>query len=683
MTFLPRSTCSDLLRLTPPRAEIKLAVLTGLVQEGVEAPLLATWNRSRELGADADGSHALEEGVLDASTLAAARARSEGLRRHASSVLGGFAAACEASDFVAVLADADGVVVDTFGGGAFAREAERLRLIEGAAWGESLRGTNAIGTALAENRPVAVYGAAHFARVNEGLVCFAAPIRDPRGEIVGVLDATSRAERANAFDIGIVVSMARAIEEVLRAREYARASGGIDLVERLMERSHEPAFLVERPGRVVRADARARALMQEIRDESFLPDWPALVARASIASELRVHLSPTRGEVSQGQVAALDLIVEPITDGRGDILALMVFAAPVVAEGFGQASLPAAPRHAAIRRRTPRPPTAEHAFERILGSDPALETARTTCARLARSRLPVLLLAETGAGKELFARAIHDASPRAAAPYVPVNCGAIQPALLLSELFGHGPGAYTGAARGGRDGLIATAHGGTLFLDEVADLSGEAQVALLRVLEDGTYFRVGESTQRTADIRIVAATSRDLHALVAASEFREDLFFRIGGACVELPPLRQREDIAELASELWSRMLEAQDAGSLRLSPAALEAIAAHDWPGNVRELESALEFAVAMAGEEVEVTPAHLPPTLKARGRALPRRAGAGSTGSSGIGLPALDAARHAALLEALETSNGNVSEAARKLGVARSTVYRLGRRLGLDSLR
>ncbi len=649
---------------------------------------MATWDRSRAHGADAQGDRVAEEGIVDTLQLADALARSEDLRRSASNVLHGFAAACAANDYVAVLADADGVVVETYIGNSFAREAERLRLIEGAAWAESLRGTNAIGTALAESRPVAVTGAAHFARVNEDMACFASPIRSPRGEIVGVLDATSTAERASLFDLGVVVSMARAVEEVLRAREYSRTSGGIALVERLMEHSRGAAFLVERPGRIARANAPAKAL-QKILEERvghhrFLPDWGTLVARAAVSRSLRVHCSPVhRGAHGRTlQRVPIDLTVEPISDAEGEILALIVFADSAV-DSHDVLTLPlSAAREeknpSRTRLRTSAPPKERpaqgHAFRRILGSDAALASARDTCERLAQSNLPVLLLAETGTGKELFARAIHDASARVAQSYVAVNCGAIQPALLLSELFGHGPGAYTGAARAGRDGLIAAAHGGTLFLDEVADLPAEAQVALLRVLEDGTYFRVGEASQRRSDIRIVAATSRDLRALVDAGSFREDLFFRIGGACVGLPPLRDRSDFEELAVALWTRVGATHGGGTQRLSADVLACLGEHTWPGNVRELESALEFAAAMAGDEPEVRCDHLPSQLGSTARAP--AAAAKKTPK----LPALDAARHDALVEALREANGNVSEAARRLGVARSTIYRLSRRLGLD---
>ncbi len=635
----------------------------------VARPLLRTWERSLSQGVDEDGAALLEDAVLEAHDLADAEERVEWIWRGAEAVLDDFAALCASRDFVAVLADDRGIVTRSLGGGAFADEAQRLRLIAGAVWGEDLRGTNAIGTALVEGSAVAVHGAAHYARVNKGLCCFAAPIRDHRGEIVSVLDATSYAERSARFDPSVVVTVARAIEEVLRARAYAATAGGIDLVERLMERAAGAAFLVERPGRVVRANARARSMVAGCHVERCVPPW----------QELEAHAAHGRGPLlwspDGSDARVVEVSVEPLADSEGGLLALLVF---VAAAGGSQS-----PRGG--RRASGDAGPAKAAFAAVVGSDPQLVAARETCARLARSKLPVLLLAETGSGKELFARAIHDASRRAGGPFVAVNCGAIQPELLLSELFGHGPGAFTGAARQGRDGRIAAADGGTLFLDEVAEMSAEAQVALLRVLEDGSYTRVGEDRPRRADIRVVAATCRDLREMVESGAFRRDLFFRIGGACVELPTLRERSDFDELLAVLWAAVRTPAGRALGALGPQVRARLAAHAWPGNVRELKSVLEFLAVMAEDENEVMVEHLPPQV--------RTVGAGSHGiaeeSSG-GLPGAPAGsssgadlrslQQEALERAVREAGGNVSAAARQLGVARSTVYRLAERFGIS---
>ena len=228
-------------------------------------------------------------------------------------------------------------------------------------------------------------------------------------------------------------------------------------------------------------------------------------------------------------------------------------------------------------------------FAPIICGDAALAHELQWARRIAASDLPIMLLAETGTGKELVARAIHDASSRATGPFVAVNCGAIAPSLLESELFGYAPGAFTGADRRGRPGLLHAARSGTLFLDEVAEMPTGMQVALLRVLETGSYQRLGETTPQHTSVRIVCATCRDLAALVDAGTFRQDLFYRLKGSVIRLPALRDREDLALLATHLIERVASQAGRKLPALTTAALDRLRAHRWPGNVRELRATL----------------------------------------------------------------------------------------------
>jgi transcriptional regulator with PAS, ATPase and Fis domain len=289
--------------------------------------------------------------------------------------------------------------------------------------------------------------------------------------------------------------------------------------------------------------------------------------------------------------------------------------------------------------------------------------------RFAATPLPVLLLAETGTGKELFARAIHGASPRGGGPFVALNCAAISESLLESELFGHAAGAFTGAARTGSEGKIGAASGGTLFLDEIAEMPEAVQAALLRVLEDGTYYRVGEGRPRRSEFRLVCATCRDLPGLVERGEFRRDLFYRIHGACVTIPPLRERNDRLSLAKALLAELQSAEGgrADDVALTEDASLWIERHAWPGNVRELKSALLHALALAGGG-PIAHEHFPALL---------------ISDSGLAIDDGDR-RHAPgertkdevlrdeYAATIRACSGNVTEAARRLGVARSTLYR-----------
>jgi two-component system, NtrC family, response regulator AtoC len=248
---------------------------------------------------------------------------------------------------------------------------------------------------------------------------------------------------------------------------------------------------------------------------------------------------------------------------------------------------------------------------RILVADPAMRKLYELARRLARSTIPILILGETGAGKELAAAAVHAFSKRADQPFVSVNCAAIPETLAESELFGHARGAFSGAVEA-RVGYLEAASGGTLFLDEIGELSPAIQAKLLRVLESGELLRVGETRARTTDLRVVAATNRDLSREVEGGRFRSDLFYRLGSARLELPPLRDRRDIGLLAAELLGDACRRLGRGALGLSAAAAAALFRHDWPGNVRELRNAVEYAAASAPDQAgQIDVAHLPGTL------------------------------------------------------------------------
>jgi two-component system response regulator AtoC len=327
------------------------------------------------------------------------------------------------------------------------------------------------------------------------------------------------------------------------------------------------------------------------------------------------------------------------------ILALRAGAADFVPKPFRIDALAAA-----IERATPRP--ARPIDTGLVGSSAAMAAVRERISRVGPSDAPVLVTGESGTGKELVARAIHAASPRAAGPLVVVNCAAIPPALVESELFGHVRGAFTDA-RTDHAGLFAAARGGTLFLDEVAELPLEVQPKLLRALQEHAVRPVGGAAELAVDVRVVAATNRDLDAMVAAGTFREDLYYRVHVLQVALPPLRARgDDVLELARHFLRDQTLAPDAAS---------ALVAHGWPGNVRELESALVHALALAGGQ-PITRAYLPDRI-AQSRS-PIHDGQLVT------LAELER-RHVAWV--LERVNGNKAAAARILGIERKTLYRM----------
>ncbi|MEZ4403266.1 MAG: sigma 54-interacting transcriptional regulator [Kofleriaceae bacterium] len=617
-------------------------------------PVVERWRRSQALGVAVDGP-APDERLLRGEALRLHTERAGALAATAARTLDQAQAFLAERGYLMLLADPDGVVVSTRGGGAFADEARRVRLIAGACWSEAARGTNAIGTALCEARPTAVLGHAHYGRRFHGLVCYASPVCGPDGRVVGVLDATSTLERADDVVGFTVTSAARALEDALRQGAYASAGSAVArALTQAFERVGGPVLLIEPPGRIARANGAAQAVLgvpeRAGRVQAVLGvGWSVLRAEAASPTAGGLALTLRDGD---GRPQPMRAMVDPIAALDGSVIALVVYLE--------------SPRARPARAAPPAIGVADP-FAALFSRDPGLDHALGFARRVAASDVPVMILAETGAGKELVATAIHQASLRRGRPFVAVNCGALAPSLLESELFGYAPGAFSGAERTGRAGYFAEASGGTLFLDEVAEMSPAMQAALLRVLEGGSYRRVGDAAVLHADVRIVTATCRDLPALVADGRFRQDLYYRLKGATVTLPPVRARADRLALARHLIELLAARRGAPAPTVDAALAAWIEAQPWPGNVRELKTVLDVALVLADGAPALGLAHLPPEPVATPAAAPTAP------------HQLEEAEASVLRQALAACAGNVSAVAARLGVARSTVYRMMRRAGV----
>jgi Nif-specific regulatory protein len=324
---------------------------------------------------------------------------------------------------------------------------------------------------------------------------------------------------------------------------------------------------------------------------------------------------------------------------------------------------------------------AEQHFRAIVGASPALTRVLEQAMQAAPTRATITLLGETGTGKELVARAIHDASDRADGPFVVVNCAAIPGSLLEAELFGHEKGAFTGAVAA-RKGKCEVAHGGTLFLDEIGDLEQALQAKLLRVLEQGDIQPLGSEKERRVDVRVIAATNHDLGAMVASGQFREDLYWRINVITLELPPLRERrEDVPLLLRHFLQRFAEEAGKGPLRLEAAAEAALLEHDYPGNIRELENIVRRAVILA-QGPRIGLADLPPRVApgAGVREAPSTNAELKAAKAAAAAAAARAVERAFLNDLLTASGGNIAEAARRVGMNRTWLHQLLARHGVD---
>jgi len=303
----------------------------------------------------------------------------------------------------------------------------------------------------------------------------------------------------------------------------------------------------------------------------------------------------------------------------------------------------------------------------MIGSSPAIQGVKEMIARLAPLTVPILIQGETGTGKELVARLIHKNSNRAAGQFLAINCGALSEPLLESELFGHERGAFTGAVEQ-KKGLLEAADLGTLFLDEINSMPLSLQVKLLRVLQDGTFLRVGGTREIHSDLRVISASNADLKALIGKGGFRDDLYYRLNGMEIDLPPLRARpEDIAELAYHFLHRYATKYDKAIHDIAPPALKMLSEAPWPGNVRELENVVGRAVIME------------PSATITVAALPAALGAASPPPIVANLMTLEEMERFMINKALAATNGNRAEAAKALGIDVSTLWRKSKRYGL----
>jgi len=323
-------------------------------------------------------------------------------------------------------------------------------------------------------------------------------------------------------------------------------------------------------------------------------------------------------------------------------------------------------------------PSQAPGLQALHSGDPQIATVVDKIRRVMDRDIPILLLGETGTGKEVFARAIHQDSRRARQPFVAVNCASIPETLIEAELFGYEEGAFTGARRRGAVGKIVQAHGGTLFLDEIGDMPLSLQAHLLRVLQERQVMPLGGSRSIPVDVSVVCATHRNLREMIQAQTFREDLYYRLNGLALKLPPLRERSDLPTLVERLLGQLAPEN---TPRLSGPVRRLFQHYSWPGNVRQLHNVLRTACVMAGPGQEVLPEHLPDDFVEEARQAMQAAGQRliaaeepQIASSGIAPPSvpLHALAHQTIRQAVAQCDGNISLAARRLGVSRNTVYR-----------
>lgn len=634
----------------------------------LNAAIAASWRRC-VIDYSLDPSRRHPAMVMDQARLQDLRARHEELVQIASAEIDWLFHHIAGSGYALLLTDASGIILYDKSDPTLSKTFRSAGLLIGADWSERCEGTNGIGTCIAEQRALTVHRDEHFQSCHIGLSCSAAPIHDPSGILLAVLDASTTDARdtriSQAHTMALVNLSARLIEKCVFLRHFSEG-----LVLRFHSRpelvnlQHDGALALAADATVIAADETATRLLGASHrndligrrvDEIFdvRPD-ELIIPGLSVRSGLR----PIR-DLALGRRFFASLGSDTSSASVSMCSTTAVDAHPVVQVA------PAPTRKSVLM------------LDELAGEDPLMLRNVRSARRIASAQVPVMIQGPTGVGKEAFARALHAASGRAAKPFVALNCAAIPESLIESELFGYRAGAFTGARKDGMKGKILQSSGGTLFLDEIGDMPLNLQTRLLRVLEEQEVMPLGAETPLKVDLHVICATHQNLRTMISRGLFREDLYYRLNGITLELPPLAQRTDKERLIRDFLSA--ETSDGRPAAIEMDAFQALLAYTWPGNIRELRNVIRTALAICDGGV-VRLRDLPSEVRsetAEKAPTPPEAELQDVDAEALG--PLEIAERDVLLRTLRESDGNISHAARALGMSRNTFYRRCERLGV----
>ena len=561
-------------------------------------------------------------------------------------------------DLLMTVADAKGHILRTIGNRKILQQADSLRFGPGAVWSEASVGTNAISLALDTHLPWRVSGEEHFCISHHTWSCSATPIFNPLGGLWGCVDISGHVTSDHSQTLWLTMMAAREMERLLLASSVDNMEeASRDMVRILLGSVPVGICLVNEQGTITYANPLAARFLragQDLRGASAAVYFDMKGLDLCANNVPRALVCRTRPQLF-AELAPFASSLLGSGHGRYYCITLQetkpansIFVPPSIARALGRTDT-----------------EEDDPFAEILCQSKAMLDIIERARAMSKSSAPILLLGETGTGKELFARALHRASARANHPFVAVNCGALPKDLIQSELFGHEKGSFTGAGKT-RSGKFEQANGGTLFPDEISEMPLGMQVNLLRPLETGTVTRVGGSQVISTNFRLITATNRNIEELVATGAFREDLFYRIHVLTLELPPLRERAGDVTLIAKAYGRKLsQKHDLPYAGFSSEALSCLEAYDWPGNVRQLVHSVEYAVNMSmGARIE--PKHLPKAVSGQQQTARERAK-----NLDVEDFSLDNMERRTIMAAIEHYNGNILQAAKALGIGRNTLY------------
>ncbi|GLB61700.1 sigma-54-dependent Fis family transcriptional regulator [Cytobacillus sp. NCCP-133] len=546
----------------------------------------------------------------------------------------------KSSGMMALLVDPDGYVLSLLGNEKTLKDARRINFMEGVRWTEAAVGTNAIGTALETKEAVMIQGPEHYSVASHQWSCSATPILDDNGGLLGVIDVSCPVEQSHPFMIGMVTSIAYAIEKELIKRSHSKEITLVQQAAQLAETHHSQLFIVcNQHKQIISASKPIREKIPHVIGMNL---QGMLHNRYQINAEMPLY----------------------VNEGNG-MNGICFFLSEV--NTHHQHVFPSSTR-----------PADSFVFKGESGISEVFQRTLQKVKLVAPTDATVFISGETGTGKEMVARAIHENSRRKNGPFISLNCGAIPKDLMESELFGYAEGAFTGAKRQGYKGKFEQAQKGTIFLDEIGEIPHTMQVALLRVLQERKVTPIGGTKEVPLDVRIITATHRDITDLVKRREFREDLYYRLNVYPIDVPPLRNRkEDIPYLIKHICQRNNWSLNRMSIQ---DLITSLRDYDWPGNIRELTNLLERLHIMLPEQLSGhLPLEQPLELLYLHHPSPPEYSIEERSAEETRLNAREKIQRDLMLDALKRTNGNVTAAAKFLGIPRSTFYKRLKKFGM----
>jgi len=561
------------------------------------------------------------------------------------------------SGFFAILCDSDGCILNVIGDESILSEAAKIKMITGAYMDEIHIGTNAMSLVISEEVPIQISGEQHFIEAYHKWTCSAAPIKNLNGKIIGIIDLTGYIQNVHPHTLGMVVAAADAIERMLEINKY---NSMLQISKKRLETTFNSISfgiltcdlignITTMNKQVVRMFGYSENEMRKIKIPDLIQNWNEIIEHLrlkgtfiDVDTYINARANKLQYTLSLYPIYDLEMKIEEITLVLHDLKKSRKLAGKILS---GQAI---------------------YTFDKVIGKNVSFMKIIEYSKKIAESKSTIFITGESGTGKEVFAQAIHNYSIRRDEPFIAVNCGAIPRTLVESELFGYEDGAFTGAKKGGNAGKFEIADGGTIFLDEIGEMPTDMQIKLLRVISQSTITRIGSSNPIPIDVRIIAATNKDIIQEIERGNFRKDLYYRLNVLPLYLPPLRQRrDDIPELVNYYMEKTSKTLNKRIVDISEIYMKYLMNYDWPGNVRELENVIELIVNCESIQLNFSNRGVESQINSINY------------NTNISLEMMEK-QH--IIKVLKDVKGNITLAANILEIGRNTLYRKVEKYNID---